>query len=154
LVIILGFFLILNQISTKRDIEDRALASESELGRLQRRLSSRQQPNEDLQAQINALRAEINASEQALQVLTAVNIDWYAALAPLFDAQPSGVVFESVTAGPEGVVSLGGVANQPGLMASLPTQLSLISDTLDFQGILWSSGAEIPSFTATFLVRQ
>jgi len=152
--VVLGAFLIVGQRTTKADIDDRISVKTLELRRLQSRLSSQQEGIALLHAEINRLQEEQDSSILAFELVSGDKIDWYSALSSLFEAQTAGIIFESVTAEPGGGLLLGGVATGPGSKASLPTQLSLISETLDFQSIVWSAGADPPSFSATFRVRQ
>ena len=154
LILVLGAVLIMAQRSTKADIDDRISVKTLDLGRLQTRLSSQREGIGLLHAEINRLQQEQDSSRLAFELVSGDEIDWFSALSSLFEAQTAGIVLESVTAEPGGRLLLGGLATDAGSKASLPTQLSLISETLDFQSIVWSADTDPPTFAATFTVRQ
>ena len=155
LVVLVGAFLIFTQRTTKSDIDERIAENTAELRRLQSGLNRQRQGINDLYAQINELNARREAVNQAIRVVTANNIDWFTALESLYTAQTSGVIFLSVF-GETGsaVLQVGGVARGEGSKASLPSRFSSISESLDFQSILWAEGSNPPVFTATFRVGQ
>jgi len=154
LVVLVGAFLIYNQNSTKANIDELVAEKTVELRGLQSRLNRQRQGIDNLHAQINDLTARREAVNLAIQIVTSNNIDWFTALESLFLAQTSGIIFESVTAetASAGLLVVG-LAQDEGSKASLPTQFSSISETLDFQSILWAEGSSPPVFTATFRVK-
>ena len=154
MIVVLGVFLFLSQRSTRTDIDQTISDNTSQLRRSQQSLTSQRQQVESLHAAISQLQGQQVATGEANRLLTGDKKDWYTALTALFGAQTSGVIYQSVTAEPEGRVLLGGLATEPGSKASLPTQFSNISDILDFQGILWSAGTDPPAFAASFQVVQ
>ena len=154
LIVVLGAVLIVGQRTTKADIDDRIPVKTLELRRLQSRLSSQQEGMDLLHVEINRLQQEQESSRLAFELVSGDQLDWYSALSSLFEAQTAGIIFESVTGDPSGRLLLGGLAIDPGAKASLPIQLTFISETLDFQSIVWSADADPPSFSATFKVRQ
>ena len=155
LVVLVGVFFIYTQRSNKADIDERVVVKTEELQRTQVSLNRQRQGIDGLHAQINALNARRQAVNLAIQIVTSNNIDWFTALDSLFSAQSTGVIFESVSAETaRGGLLVGGFARDEGSKASLPTQFSSISETLEFQSILWSEGSNPPIFTATFRVGQ
>ena len=147
---VVGVYLVWSQWNTREDINERIATKTSELRRLQGSLTRQRQGIEALGVQINQLRQQ----QEAIELVSAGGIDWFASMTSLFGAQASGVIFESVTADQGGRVLLRGLATEPGSKASLPTQFSRFSSNLDFQGIEWEEGSELPTFSATFRVRQ
>ena len=155
LVVLVGAFFIFSQRSTKADIDALVAEKTVEIRGLQTRLNQQRQGINDLHAQINDLNAQREAINLAIQIVAANNIDWFAALDSLFSAQTSGVSFESVSAETDRAVLLvGGLAQDEGSKASLPTQFSNISQSLDFQSIIWTEDSSPPVFTAAFKVRR
>jgi len=152
-MILLGLFLLVNQRSTRAEVDERLVAKTGELRTLQRELTSKQQRVDVLRTRITELKVQQASSEQAFRLITLSNIDWYAALTSLFEAQTVGVIFGSVTIEPGGRLLLGGAATEERSMSSLPSQLATI-ETLDFQSIRWEPGSDPPAFSATFRVRQ
>ena len=152
-IVLLGLFLLWNQRSTRTEVDESLLTKTGELRSLQRELTSKQQGFDALRTRINELKGQQASSEQAFRLITLNNIDWYAALTSLFEAQTRGITFGSVTAGPGGQVLLRGAATDEGSMSSLPSQLATI-ETLEFQSIRWEPGSDPPAFSATFRVRQ
>ena len=153
LIVVVGAFLVWSEWNTGADIDERNAQNISETRRLQSSLSRQRQGIESLHVQINQLQQQQEASASAIDLVTAGDIDWYISMLSLFDAQSSGLVFESVTAEQSGRVLLAGTATEPGSKASLPTQFSNISSILDFQGINWEEDSEPATFSATFQVR-
>ena len=155
MVVLVGAFLIYRENSTKANIDERVADKTVELQRLQSGLNRQRQEINDLHAQINDLNARRATINLAIQIVTSNNIDWFTALDSLFLAQTSGVIFESVSAATASAgLLVGGLAREEGSKASLPTQFSSISESLDFQSILWAEGSSPPVFTATFRVDQ
>ncbi len=154
IIVVLGAYLIVEQRSTKMEIDDSISVKTLELRRLQSRLGSQQEGMDLLHAEINRLQQEQDSSRLAFELVSGDQLDWYSALSSLFEAQTAEIIFESVTGEPGGRLLLGGLAIDPGAKASLPIQLTFISETLDFQSIVWSADADPPSFSATFKVRQ
>lgn len=155
LVVLVGAFFIFSQRSTKADIDALVADKTVEIRGLQTRLNQQQQGINDLRAQINDLNAQREAINLAIQIVATNNIDWFAALDSLFSAQTSGVSFESVSAETDRAVLLvGGLAQDEGSKASLPSQFSNISKSLDFQSIIWTEDSIPPVFTAAFKVNQ
>ena len=155
LVVLVGAFLVYTQRTTKSDIDERIADTTVELQGLQSGLNRQRQGVNDLHAQINDLNSRRTLINQAIQIVTSNNIDWFIALESLFTAQTSGVIFESISAETASAgLLVGGVATEEGSKSSLPTQFSNISESLDFQSILWGQGSDPPFFTATFRVGQ
>lgn len=156
-VVVAGAILVWNQRSLNTDIEGQINSDTIKLGRLQSSLSTGRQEVQELFAQISQLQEAQNANKQSVQMMAGSATDWHGALAPLFEAQTEGVVFQSVSAGPSGQVLLGGQADTKASMSSLPSRLMTISGALDFQSIQWETGAEVlgpPQFSAAFQVRK
>ena len=149
MVVLVGLYLVWSQWDTRGDIDDRIAEKTSEFQQLQRNLARQRQGLEGLHVQIN----ELVQQQEAIDLVTAGSIDWYASVTSLFGAEASGVRFESVTADKDGRVLLGGLATEPGSKSSLPTQFNRISSILDFQGIEWTEDSEPTTFSATFQVR-
>ena len=154
LIIILGLYLVWDQMGSKSDLDDLVTQKSGQLRSLQRELGTKQQGLDAIQGQINQLRDQRAASEQAFQLITGDNLDWYGAFADLFEAESLGVIFLSVAADPAGKVSIQGQTTAEVPLASLPSQLSSISDVLDFQSFQSDPSSEPPTFSATFQVRQ
>ena len=153
LVVLVGAFLIYSQRTTKSDIDERVADGLVELQRLQSNLNQQRLGIDGLHAQINDLNASREAINLAIQTVTSNNIDWFTAVDALFSAQTDGVVFLSVSADPASArLQVDGLAREEGSKASLPTQFSNISETLDLQGIAWAEGSSPPVFTAAFRV--
>ena len=166
MIVVLGVYLIWDQRGTKADLDDRATGSaaqaEQKSGQalslqqeLQSKAQSKQQGIDDLQGQIDQLKQQRAASEQAYRLISGNNIDWYTAMDSLFfGADTLEVIYQSVSATPEGTVFLEGQAPAEGALARLPSQLNALSDDLDFQSIQSDPTSIPPSFSATFQVRQ
>ena len=137
-----------DQWNTRADINEGIAQKTSDLRRLQGTLAQKRQVIEGLQGQINRLQQQ----QESIELVTAGGIDWYASVSSLFDAQESGVRFDSVTAEPGGRVVLDGLATDPESRASLSTRLIRIPSPLDFEGIEWGVGSESTPFSATFQV--
>ena len=154
MIVVLGVYLILDQRGTKSDLDDQAEKNSGQLRALQRELQTRQQGIDGIRNQINELQQQREADAQAFRLISGNNIDWYTALDSLFEAETLDVIYQSVSATPEGQVFLGGQAPAEGSLARLPSQLNALSDVLDFQSIQSDSSSDPPSFNATFRVRQ
>ena len=155
LTVLVGAFLIFTQRSTKADIDALVVEETVELQGLQTKLNRQRQGINDLHVQINDLNAQREAINLTIQIVASNNIDWFTALAALYSAQTSEVIFESVSAqtGRAGLL-VGGLAQDEESKASLATQFSSISQALDFQSIIWTEGSSPPVFTATFKVNR
>ena len=126
----------------------------TELRQLNRELDTKKQEIDGLEAGIRALKEERDTREKAHKEIAAGSTNWYGAFADLFDSDPRGIEFGSVSTVPGGQVVLGGIATEAESMVSLPILMISISDALDFQGIVWEPGTDPPSFIATFQVRE
>ena len=155
LIVLVGAFLIFTQRSTKADIDALVLEKTAEIQTLQTQLNRQRQGITQLQVQINDLNAQREDINLAIQTIASNNIDWFTALDALFSAQTSGVTFDSATAETARAgLLVGGLAQDEGFKASLPTQFSNISQELDFQSIVWTEDISPPAFTAAFKVNQ
>ena len=121
---------------------------------LQGQLAAVQQSVEPLQAQRNQLKQQLEARETASQQTIGGKIDWRGAFETLFGINGSRVRLGSVEGEPGGKLRVVGVATDSSSMATMPGQLSSLSQALDFQGIRWTPDSEPPEFIATFLVRK
>ena len=92
--------------------------------------------------------------EQELQEVSGEQIKWDAVTVALFSAETPGTTFLSVAIRPDGIVNLEGVANDANAIATLPSQLSQISDILEFQNFRTAPGSVPPAFSVEFKVRR
>ena len=154
-LLLLGLaYVVQGKYQDKLDIENGVEDIRVRLQDLQRQVAVVQQSVEPLQAQRNQLKQQLEARETASQRIIGGQIDWHGAFETLFDFHGSGVMLESVDAQPGGKLLMVGVATESSSMATLPEQLSTLSEALDFQGIRWTPESDPPGFSATFLVRQ
>ena len=153
LVVVVGVYLVYAENANKADIDERIAENTEKFQELQGDLNLKNLSVDDLHGQINDEKGQRETINQVVQQIESSNIDWFTALESLFLAQTSGVIFESVSAeNNTAALNVVGVALEDGSKASLPTRFSSLSETLDFQGIVWREGSNPPIFTATFRV--
>ena len=150
--IVLMSLLAFNSYSDWKSIGEEATASGGQLQSIQRQLSVRRGEIEPLQIEANRLKLELESAELTYGLATASQTDWHRALNALFETQVSGVEFRSASVNPNGRLALIGVATSGDAIASLPSELSLLSDVLELQGIVWEATMSPPTFTAEFAV--
>lgn len=140
-----------------REETDTRLSIESVSGELraaERQLADKQATDNAIRTQISQLIAKRLKLETELQEIAGEQIEWDEVMFALFSAESTGTTFLSVTIRPDGIVNLEGVANQADAITTLPSQLSQISDVLEFQNFRIVPGSVPPAFSVEFKVRR
>ena len=82
-------------------------------------------------------------------------IDWFAALGAVFEAEIAGILFESVSTNPGAqLVTVAGSATSTEARNGLLPRFNRISHPLAFKNLNWEGDAEGSTFTATFAVSK
>ena len=117
-------------------------------------LSDQQQAMDKLRNELSLLQNRRSSREEEYQAVAAGHIDWSVVLSTLFEAEAVGARFLSVFGGPDGEVTLEGIATGQVAMGTQSRQLIGISEVLNLQSLRWEPGSDPPAFTAIFRVRR
>ncbi len=126
----------------------------AQLKAVQQSIGAENQTTSNLQAQLAQLQEQRNAADEAYRRFTAGHLKWSPALASLLGPPVDGVRLDSLTSGPDGQISVAGVATNLEAMARLQAQLLGASKTLAFQGMVWEIKDSSITFTADIKVNR
>ena len=107
-----------------------------------------------IRTQISQLQVQSLNRQRELEEVSGGQFKWDEVMFALFSVESPGTNFLSVSLRPDGIVNLEGVANDANAITTLPSQLSQISDVLEFQNFRTTPGSVPPAFSVEFKVRQ